>query len=216
MKQLNQDLNLWELADAVGLLPTDDSWIQYGDFDAETGRTEEIEMPLMRNESGNLKFAVNPETHQTHQLRVVSGRGNDKIVMADGYRPSGYETRSSLSGKFHPIRPGSLVKVPDGGKWKLGTIIDNAITEGKVKVELDDGRIKTVETPVVHRFNPNRPEAIKKWLLERQNSMELPLGVLDRDMKLYDELESESDPIERDRICSEIEYIINGYPSRGA
>ena len=104
MKKLDQHLNLWELADAVGLIPTDDSWIQYGDFDTETG-IDKTEMPLMRNKDG-IQFAVNPETRQIHQLRVVRGKGADTVVMADGHRFYGYETRSSLSGKFHLIRPG--------------------------------------------------------------------------------------------------------------
>ena len=207
MKQVNQDLNLWELADTVGLLPTADSWIQYGDFDAEAGRTEETEMPLMRNANG-IKFAVNPETHQTHQLRVVRGKGVDAVVKADGYRFSGYETRSSLSGKFHLIRPGSQVRVPHGARWDIGTLIDaRRDAEGKVRVLVGETE-KEIPSAIVHPYDADRPQRMIRNLLASRHEFSWQE---ERASRLADEIQQAIDegPVEAQEACDRVEQELS-------
>ena len=176
MKQLNQNLNLWELADAVGLTPTADSWIQYGEY--RDGQTEEIEMPLMHNEN-SIKFAVNPETRQAHQLRGE---------LADGYRLSGYETRSSISAKFHLIRPGSQVRVPHEGRWGIGTLIDaQRDADGKVRVQIGKTE-KEISSAVVRPCDPKRPERMIRNLLADAHKREFSWQEK-RDSRLADEIQ---------------------------
>ena len=209
MKQLNQDLNLWELADAAGLIPTADSWIQYGDFDEAAGRTEETEMPLMRNENG-IKFAVNPETRQIHQLRVVSGKGADKVVKADGHRLSGYETRSSISAKFHLIRPGSQVRVPHQGRWDIGTLIDaQRDADGKVRVQIGETE-KAVDSAVVSLYDPQRPERMIRNLLSDTIRQEFSWQE-ERASRLADEIQQAIDegPIAAQEACDRVEQELS-------
>ena len=209
MKQLNRDLNLWELADAVGLILTTDAWIQYGDFDEEASKTEEIEMPLMRNENG-IKFAVDPETRQTHQLRVVRGKGVDKVVIADGHRSTGYEARSSLSAKFHLIRPGSEVRVPNGGRWDIGTLIDaRRDAEGKVRVLIGETE-KAIDSAVVHRCDPKRPERMIRNLLADAGKREFSWQET-RDYRLADEIEAavKEGPAAAQEACDRIEQELS-------
>lgn len=209
MKQLNQDLNLWELADAVGLIPTADSWIQYGDFDAEAGSTEEIEMPLMRNENG-IKFAVNPETRQTHQLRVVRGKGVDKVVRADGYRSSGYEIRSSLSGKVHLIRPGSQVRVPHGARWDIGTLIDaQRDDDGKVRVQVGETEV-AIASAVVYPYDPKRPERMIRNLLSDASRHEFSWQE-ERASRFADEIQQAIDegPVAAQEACDRVEQELS-------
>ena len=207
MKQLNQDLNLWELADAVGLLPTADSWIQYGEY--RDGQTEEIEMPLMRNENG-IKFAVNPETRKAHQLRVVSGKGADKVVIADGHRFSGYETRSSISAKFHLIRPGSQVRVPHEGRWGIGTLIDaQRDADGNVRVQIGETE-KEISSAVVRPCDENRPQRIRTALLAGAHKREFSWQAV-RDYRLADEIQQAIDegPIAAQEACDRVEQELS-------
>lgn len=206
MKKLNQDLQLWELADAVGLIPTADSWIQYGDFNEDEGKTEEIEMPLMQNEN-SIKFAVDPKTHQTHQLRVVRGKGNDKVVIPDGYRFSGYETRSSLSGKFHLIRPGSQVRVPHGGRWDIGTLLDaRRDADGKIRVQIGETE-KAVESAVVYPYDADRPQKIIAALLKGPWEFHWQEA---RDSRLADEIQQaiNEGPTAAQEACDRVEEAL--------
>ena len=207
MKLLNQDLNLWELADAVGLLPTADSWIQYGEY--RDGQTEETEMPLMRNENG-IKFAVDPETHQTHQLRVVSGKGVDKVVMADGHRFSGYETRSSLSEKFHLIRPGSQVRVPHEGRWGIGTLIDaQRDADGNVRVQIGETE-KAVPSAIVQPYDADRPQRIVAALLADAHKQEFSWQE-QRASRLADEIQAaiKEGPASAQDACDRVEQELS-------
>ena len=207
MKQLNQDLNLWELADAVGLLPTADSWIQYGEY--RDGQTEEVEMPLMRSENG-IKFAVNPETRQAHQLRVVNGKGVDKVVMADGHRFSGYETRSSISAKFHLIRPGSQVRVPHEGRWGIGTLIDaQRDADGNVRVQIGEAE-KSIASAIVQPYDADRPQRMVAALLADAHKQEFSWQEK-RDSRLADEIEEaiKEGPAAAQEACDRVEQELS-------
>lgn len=206
MKKLDQNLNLWELADAVKLTPTADSWIQYGEFNDEVG---EVEMPLMRNENG-IEYAVNSETRSCHQLRTVSGSGNNKVVMAEGYKYSGYETRSSLSGRFHLIRPGSQVRVPYGGRWDIGTLIDaQRDADGKVRVQIDGREIK-IQSAVVHKYDETRPQRMIANLLAGASKREF-VWQEERDYRLADEIQEAIDegPAEVQEACDRVEQELS-------
>lgn len=209
MKKLDQDLKLWELADAVNLIPTADSWIQYGEFDDSAGKTEEIEMPLMRDEKG-IKYAVNPQLQSRHQLRTVSGRGNDAVVMAEGYKYSGYETRSSLSGRFHLIRPGSQVRVPYKGRWDIGTLVDaQRDADGKVRVQIAGREIK-MESAVVWKCDPERPQRMIANLLADAGKREF-MWQEERDYRLADEIQEAIDegPAEAQEACDRVEQALS-------
>ena len=130
--------------------------------------------------------------------------------MADGHRFSGYETRSSLSAKFHLIRSGSQVRVPHGGRWDIGTLIDaRRDTGGNVRVQIG-GTEKSIASAVVRPCDPKRPERMIHNLLSDASRQEFSWQE-QRASRLADEIQAaiKEGPASAQDACDRVEQELS-------